>query len=68
MGELRGVGLVRGLMVWGQEQGCWGLCSTVLVVKLLLLRPIIGSQVKEGILEGKWVAHGGGLLLLLLGQ
>lgn len=39
----------------------------VLVVELLLLRPISSRQMKEGILEGKRVAHGGGLLLLLLG-
>lgn len=66
MGELWKVGLVRGLRVWRQEQGCWGLSSAVLVMELLL-RPISSRQMKEWILEGKRVAHGGGLLLLLLG-
>lgn len=67
VGELWDVGLVRGLGVWGQEQGCWGLGPAVLVMELLLLRPVSGRQMKEWILEGKRVAHGGGLLLLLLG-
>lgn len=67
MGKLWNVGLMRGLRFWGQEEGCWGLSPTVLVVQLLLLRPVSRRQMKEGILEGKRVAHGGGLLLLLLG-
>lgn len=67
MGELWDVGLVRGFGLWGQEKGCGGLSPAVLVMELLLLRPISSRQMKEGILEGKRVAHGGGLLLLLLG-
>lgn len=68
VGKLRDVGLVRGLGLGGQEQRRRGLSAAVLVMELLLLGPVSGRQMKERILEGKRVAHGGGLLLLLLGQ
>jgi len=67
VGELRHVGRVRRIGLRGQEQRRRRLGPAVLVVQLLLLGPVSRRQVKEGILEGKRVAHGGGLLLLLLG-
>ena len=66
MGKLGDIGWVRGLWLWGQEEGRRRLGSAVLVVELL--RPVSRGQVEEGVLEGKRVAHGGCLLLLLLGQ
>lgn len=55
---------MRGVWLWGQQEGWRHLSTTVLALKLRA----VSGHVEQGVLEGEWVSECGGLLLLLLGQ
>ena len=72
--ELRRVGRVHAVRLGGEQQRGWRLGPATVLVLLLVVRVVlrvlraVGGQVEQRVLEGEGVAHGGRLLLLLLGQ